>query len=62
MTGRKIGGLHAPAQSATRSKCDRCAAENAALVVGPLSLQVVAVERLAREDFVDTASSAVVFD
>ncbi len=56
------GVAHAPAQSATRFKCVRCAAQNAALFVRALSLQMVAVGRLAREDFVDTASSAVVFD
>jgi hypothetical protein len=36
--------------------------QNAALIVAALSLQVVSVERLAREDFVETASSKIVFD
>jgi hypothetical protein len=46
----------------TTAKRISCAAQNAALIVGAHSLQVVAVERLAREDFADTAASAVVFD
>ena len=43
------GVAHAPALSATPAKCVSCAAQNAALVVLPLSLQVVGVERLPGE-------------
>jgi hypothetical protein len=46
----------------TAAKCVSCAAQNAALVVLPLNLQVVSVERLAREDFANTASSTTVID
>lgn len=60
---RNLGEVaHAPAQSATRSKRVRCAAQSAALVVGALSLQVVGVERLAREALADTGSSIIGFD
>ena len=51
------GVAHAPTPSVTPAKCLSCAAQNAALVVLPLSLQVVGVERLAREALTDTGSS-----
>jgi len=44
------------------AKCVSCAAENAALVVPPLSLQVVGEERLAREALADTGLSTIGFD
>ena len=56
------GVAHAPAPSVTPAKCVSCAAQNAALVVLPLSLQVVGVERLAREALADTGSSTIGFD
>ena len=56
------GVAHAPAPSVTPAKCVSCAAQNAAPVVLPLSLQVVGVERLAREAVTDTDSSTAGFD
>ena len=55
------GVAHAPAASVTPAKCVSCAAQNAALVVGALSLQVVDVDRLAREALTDTGSSTTCF-
>jgi hypothetical protein len=45
----------------TPAKCVSCAAQNAALVDLPLSLQVVRVEKLAREALADTGSSIIGF-
>ena len=56
------GVAHAPAPSVTSAKCVSCAAQNAALVVLPLSLQLVGVERLARGALADTGSSTIGFD
>ena len=50
------GVAHAPAPSATLAKCVSRAAQNAALLVLPFSLQVVGVKRLAREALADTGS------
>jgi hypothetical protein len=46
----------------TPAKCVSCAARNAALVVLPLNLQVVGVERLAGKALTDTGSSTTDFD
>ena len=46
----------------TPAKCVSCAAQNAALVVLPLSLQVVGVERLATAAIADAGSSRIGFD
>jgi len=56
------GGAHAPAPSETPAQRVSCAAQNAALVDLPLSLQVVGVERVAREALADTDSSIIGFD
>jgi hypothetical protein len=56
------GVAHAPALSVTPAKCVSCAAQNAALVVLPLRVQVVGMERLAREALADTGSSIIGFD
>src|SRR5688572_26885183 len=56
------GVAHAPAPSGTTAKCVSCAAQNAALLVLPLGLQVVRVERLAQSGFEDAGSSAIGFD
>jgi hypothetical protein len=45
----------------TPAKCVSSAAQNAALVVLPLRLQVVDVERLARAAIADTGSSSIGF-
>ncbi len=45
------GVAHAPAPSVTPAKCVSCAAQNAALRVRLLSVQVVSVERLAKAAF-----------
>ena len=44
---KRWGVADAPALSVTSAKCVWCAAQNAALVVLPLNLQLVAVERVA---------------
>ena len=59
---RRTGGLLTPPLISDAAKCVSCAAQNAALVVLPLSLQVVGVERLARKAFADTGSSTIGFD
>jgi hypothetical protein len=51
------GVAHAPAPSVTAAKCVSCAAQNAALVALPLSLQVVGVDGLATAGFADAGSS-----
>jgi hypothetical protein len=51
-----------PAPSVTPAKCVSCAAQNAALVVLPLNLQVVGVQRLAREALADTGLATADFD
>jgi len=56
------GVAHAPAPSVTPAKCLSCAAQNAALGVRFLSLQLVGVERLATAAFADTGSSTIGFD
>ena len=56
------GVAHAPAPSVTSPKCVPCAAQNAALVVLPLSSQVVSVERLARGALAATGLSTTDFD
>ena len=56
------GVADAPAPSVTSAKCVSCAAQNAALVALPLTLQVVGVERLATSGFADAGSSAIGFD
>lgn len=54
----ETGGVaHAPAPSVTLAKWVSCAAQNAALVVLPIGLQVVGVDRLARKAVADTGSS-----
>jgi hypothetical protein len=59
---RNRGVAHAPAPSVTPAKCVSCAAQNAALVVLPLNLQVVGVQRLAREALADTGLATADFD
>jgi hypothetical protein len=44
------------------AKCVSCAAQNAALGVLFLSLQVIGVERLAREALADTGSATICSD
>ena len=56
------GVAHAPAPSVTLAKCVSCAAQNAALVVPRLSLQVVGVERLAKAAIAVTGLSGIGFD
>ncbi len=56
------GVAHAPAPSVTPAKCVSCAAQNAALVVLPLNLHVVGMERLAREALTDTGPSTTGFN
>jgi hypothetical protein len=46
----------------TAAKCVSCAAQNAALVDLPVSLQVVDVERLATAAYADAGSSSIGFD
>jgi hypothetical protein len=56
------GVAHAPTPSVTPAKCVSRAAQNAALVVRPLSLQGVGGERLASEALTDIGSSTTALD
>jgi hypothetical protein len=50
------GVAHAPVLSVTLAKCVSCAAQNAALGVLLLGLQVVGIDRLAKAGFADIGS------